>query len=265
MTVMLIQGDCLDVLSNMTDKECAEIDLVFADLPYGSTQCRWDTPIPLNALWSSLYRIRRLGVPVILFAQTPFDKVLGASNIQELRYEWIWEKTHPTGHLNSKKMPMKAHENILVFGDEELLHENILVFGKTPVYNPQKTKGHKRKTSTKRFANGTHNQSEVYGDQIKDVSYDSTERYPRSVLIFPSDKQTSKLHPTQKPVALCEYIIKTYTNEGGTVLDFCMGSGTTGIACLNTGRSFVGIENDTDIFYVAKKRIDEHVIKGTAL
>lgn len=250
MRVELIHGDCLDVFPE------GYVDLVFSDLPYGSTQCRWDTQIDLNDFWMNIANLGN--IPTILFAQTPFDKILGASNIERLRYEWIWEKTHPTGHLNAKKMPMKAHENILIFGEEELLHENILVFNPTPTYNPQKTKGHKRKTSVKRFKNGSHNQSEVYGDQVKDVSYDSTERYPRSVLIFPSDKQTCKLHPTQKPVAICEYIIKTYTNEGDTVLDPCMGSGTTGIACLNTGRNFIGIEKDKAIFDIAQERISNH-------
>lgn len=240
MSLQLLHGDCFYQLQFVD----ADVDLIFIDLPYGSTGCRWDTRINLNNMWLVLECLFP-NTPVIAFAQTPFDKVLGASNIQDLRYEWIWEKTHPTGHLNAKKMPMKAHENILVFG-------------KTAVYNPQKTTGHKRKTATKRFGNGTRLQSEVYGDEVKDVSYDSTERYPRSVQVFASDKQKSKLHPTQKPVGVCEYIIKTYTNEVDTVLDFCMGAGTTGIACLNLNRNFIGIDNDKKNFDIAQERISNH-------
>ena len=238
-----MQGDCLYQLQFVD----SPVDLIFIDLPYGTTQCRWDTRINLNNMWLVLEHLFP-DTPVIAFAQTPFDKVLGVSNIEDLRYEWIWEKTHPTGHFNAKKMPMKAHENVLVFG-------------KALVYNPQKTTGHKRKTATKRFGNGTRLQSEVYGAETKDVTYDSTERYPRSVQVFSSDKQTSKLHPTQKPVTACEYFIKTYTNEGDTVLDFCMGSGTAAIACLNTGRNFIGIEKDEAIFYIAQERISNHISK----
>jgi len=237
MTVCLIHGDCLDQLQ-FTDY----IDLYISDIPYGITNCRWDTPVDLDKLWQLLDPSK---TPVILFAQTPFDKILGASNIKHLRYEWIWQKTHATGHLNSKKMPMKAHENILVFG-------------KTPTYNPQMTHNHIRKIATKRFDGGNKLQSEIYGKEVKDYSYDSTSRYPRDIQTFSTDKQKSNLHPTQKPVALMEYLIKTYTNEGDMVVDFCMGSGTTGIACLNTGRNFIGIEKDKDIFNIAQHRILSH-------
>jgi site-specific DNA-methyltransferase (adenine-specific) len=217
------------------------VDMVLADLPYGSTRCAWDTALPFEPLWAAYRRICR--GPVVLFAQTPFDKVLGASNLKGLRYEWIWEKSHPTGHLNAKKMPMKAHENILVFYDQQ------------PTYNPIKTQGHARKVATKRA-----DLTPVYGAQkFAPLPYDSTERYPRSVLQFPSDKQRSKLHRTQKPVALCEYLIRTYTDPGATVLDNCMGSGTTGVACQNTGRNFIGIENDPAIFAIAERRLQERL------
>lgn len=239
-------GDCLDVLAEMPDKS---VDMVLCDLPYGTTNCRWDTPLDLKALWTQYDRICKGAV--VLFAQTPFDKVLGASNISNLRYEWIWEKSHATGHLNAKKMPMKAHENILVF------------YRKLPTYKPIMTQGHKRKTAVKRGDIST-----VYGKQkIDSIAYDSTERYPRSVIRFPSDKQRMTLHDTQKPEALCEYLIRTYSNTGDTVLDNCMGSGTTGVACLNTQRSFIGIEIDKDIFAVAEKRIDEtrrHILQRKA-
>lgn len=229
----LFHGDCFDVLPTL---DAQSIDMVLADLPYGTTQCAWDTELPLADLWSHYRRVCR--GPVVLFAQTPFDKVLGSSNIRSLRYEWIWEKTNATGHLNAKKAPMKAHENILVFYDRQ------------PTYNPIKTTGHARKTAV--FKN--RNQTPVYGAQVAGDSYDSTERYPRSVLVFPSDKQVERFHPTQKPVALCEYLIKTYTNPGAIVLDNCMGSGTTGVAALRSDRSFVGIERDPKYFEVAQCR-----------
>lgn len=232
----LMQGDCLELMKSIPD---ASVDMILCDLPYGTTACKWDSVIPFDALWEQYERIC-IG-PIVLTAQTPFDKVLGASNIKLLKYEWVWEKTHPTGYLNAKRAPMKAHENVLVF------------YKRQPIYNPIKTIGHKRKTATKR-----HDFAETYGKQTFDeLPYDSTERYPRSVLVFPSDKQTSKLHPTQKPVALMEYLIRTYTNEGMTVLDNCMGSGTTGVACANTGRNFIGIEMDEKYFQIAKDRIQK--------
>lgn len=234
MQLSLYMADCFDVLPTLED---ASVDLVLADLPYGTTQCAWDTELPLDQLWAEYRRICR--GPVVLFAQTPFDKLLGASNIARLKYEWIWEKTHPTGHLNAKKMPMKAHENVLVFYD------------RAPTYNPIKTAGHVRKTATKR-----RDATPVYGSQkFEALPYDSTERYPRSVIQFASDKQRENLHPTQKPVALCDYLIRTYTNPGDMVLDNCMGSGTTGVAALRAGRRFTGIERNPDYFMIAQPRI----------
>ena len=232
--IALHLGDCLDVMPTLADQS---VDLVLADLPYGTTRCSWDSVIPLEPLWAEYRRICR--GPIILFAQTPFDKVLGASNLPMLRYEWIWEKTNATGHLNAKKAPMKAHENVLIF------------YRRQPTYNPQKTFGHVRKTATKRG-----DDSPVYGKQVLDGQvYDSTERYPRSVQTFASDKQKSKLHNTQKPLDLCAYFIRTYSNPGDVVLDNCMGSGTTGHACLNEGRSFIGIEKVPEIFATASARL----------
>lgn len=237
----LYLGDCFDVMPSLQP-----VDMVLADLPYGTTQCRWDSHMPLERLWAEYRRICR--GPVLLFAQTPFDKLLGASNIASLRYEWIWEKTHPTGHLNAKKAPMKAHENVLVFYDRQ------------PTYNPIKTSGHVRKTAVKR-----QDDTPIYGRQEFDpLPYDSTERYPRSVLTFPSDKQRQALHPTQKPVALCEYLIRTYTNEGDTVLDNCFGSGTAGVAALQAGRKFVGIEREPDYFQTGVDRMNALFTKRAA-
>ena len=217
-------------------------DFLFTDLPYGTTNCRWDTPIDLNRFWHEAKRVVRKGGCKALFAQTPFDKILGCSNLNELRYEWIWEKTQATGHLNAKKMPMKAHENILIFYDH------------LPTYNPQITHGHERKVSTAAHKRNCRT-GEVYHGYGK-TGYDSTDRYPRDVLRGPSDKQKSCLHATQKPIWLCEQMILTYTNPEDTVLDCCMGSGSIGVACLQNARKYIGMENDLAIFEVAKSRLE---------
>ena len=236
--IKLYYGDCLDILPNI---ESASINLILADMPYGTTKCKWDSCIPLEPLWEQVERIAVPRAAIILTAQTPFDKVLGASNLEMLRYEWIWEKGNATGFLNSKKMPLKAHENVLVF------------YKKLPTYNPQFTHGHPRKQSKRKTVN-----SECYGKALQLVEYDSTDRYPRSVQFFSSDKQKSNLHESQKPLAMMEYMVKTYSNPGDTVLDFCMGSGTTGAACLNTGRNFIGIEKGKEQYLTARNRLFNH-------
>lgn len=236
----LLFGDCLEVMRSIEDNS---VDFLFTDLPYGTTNCRWDTPINLERFWREAKRVVRPGGCKAIFAQTPFDKVLGMSNLQELRYEWIWEKTQATGHLNAKKMPMKAHENILIFYD------------RLPTYNPQITHGHERKISTREHKKNCRI-GEVYHDYGK-TTYDSTDRYPRDVLRGPSDKQKCCLHPTQKPVWLCEQIVLTYTNLGDVVLDCCMGSGSIGVASLKNGRKYIGIENDKTIFEIARRRLEE--------
>lgn len=231
----LKNGDCLELLKAVPDNS---VDLVCADMPYGTTQCKWDTTIDLDRLWVELKRITKERAAIVLFAQTPFDKVLGCSNLQMLKYEWIWEKNNATGFFNAKKMPMKAHENVLVF------------YKKLPVYNAQKTTGHPRKRAGRKGC-----KSECYGKEVKKTHYDSTERYPRSVQKFASDKYQQNLHPTQKPVSLLEYIVKTYSNEHDHVLDFCMGSGTAGVAAINLNRRFTGFELDVEYFGTAEKRI----------
>lgn len=238
--IELWNGDCLELMNNIPDKS---IDMILSDLPYGTTHCKWDSVLPLEELWKQYCRIAKENAAIVLFAQTPFDKVLGSSNLKMLRYEWIWEKTQATGHLNAKKMPMKAHENILVF------------YKKLPIYNPQITKGHTPIHSYTKYVS-TQNNTEIYGKMSREISDGGeTTRYPRSVLTFSSDKQKCYLHPTQKPLALCEYMIKTYTNEGNLVLDNCMGSGTTGLACKNLHRRFIGIEKEKKYFEIAKERI----------
>lgn len=236
----LLEGDCLEWMEFLP---AGSVDLILADLPYGTTNAPWDSVIPLDRLWTCYRRLARPGAAIVLLAQTPFDKVLGASNLAQLRYEWIWEKTNATGHLNAKRAPLKAHENVLVFYDRQ------------PTYNPVKTSGHPRKQSR-----GGGRQSELYGEhKTAGRHYDSTERFPRSVLTFASDKQTSNLHPTQKPVELMRYLIRTYSNPGDLVLDNVMGSGTTGVAAVREGRRFLGIEKDPGYFAAASARIEsEH-------
>lgn len=233
----LIQGDCLELMKNIPDKS---IDMILCDLPYETTRNRWDKMIDLEKLWEQYERIIKDNGAIVLFAQTPFDKVLGVSNLKLLRYEWIWEKTTATGHLNAKKMPMKAHENILVF------------YKKLPKYNPIKTTGHTPVHAyTKHQDDGSN-----YGKTKAGISGGgSTERYPRSVQKFKTDKQKEALHPTQKPVELLEYLIKTYTDENEVVLDNCMGSGSTGVACLKTNRRFIGMELNEEYFEIAQTRI----------
>ena len=241
----LWQGDCLELMNDIPDKS---VDMIFTDLPYGTTHCKWDSIIPLDELWIHYKRIIKDNGAILLFAQTPFDKVLGSSNLQMLKYEWIWEKTQATGHLNAKKMPMKAHENILVF------------YKKLPTYNPQMTEGHTPIHSYTKYIS-TQNNTEIYGRMNREISGGGeTTRYPRSVLTFASDKQTCYLHPTQKPLALCEYMVKTYTNEGDLVLDSCMGSGTCGVAAKKLGRKFIGIELESQYFDIAQKRIQDIVV-----
>lgn len=236
-------GDCLDVLPYFPDKI---FDTIIADLPFGTTKCAWDSQIDLNLLWIQYKRLIKDNGAIVLFAQTPFDKVLGSSNLPWLRYEWIWEKTQATGFYNAKKCPMKAHENILVF------------YKKLPTYNPQKTTGHKPINSYTKKAEVC-NKTAVYGKVKKDVSGGGeTDRYPRSVIKFPSDKQKNKLDgtifSTQKPLALMEYLVKTYSNEGELILDNCAGSFQTKIACRNLNRNYIMIEKDIEIFEKYSKR-----------
>ena len=247
----LICGDCLDILPSIPDKS---IDMVFADMPYGTTQNTWDCLIPLEPLWAQLHRVTKKNGCIALWAQAPFSHVLAVSNLKNYRYEWVIEKTNATGHLNAKRMPMKAHEVIQVFAELEDSPETIQIFyEKLPCYNPQKTTGHEPVHS---YTHHTDSGS-CYGKTKSGLSGGgSTERYPRDVLFFKWDKQTLKLHSTQKPLEPTKYMIETYTNEGDVVLDFCMGSNTTGVACKELGRRFIGIEKDEEIFCIGKNRWD---------
>ena len=231
----LMLGDCLD---RMKEIESGTVDMILCDLPYGTTCCSWDAVIPFEPLWAEYERVIKPNGAIILFGAHPFTAVLACSNLKLFRYEWIWEKPSATGFMNAKKQPLRAHENALVF------------YKAQPTYNPQKTYGHERKTAKRKDIGSEH-----YGKQVKIQAYDSSERYPRSVQVFSSDKQKQAFHPTQKPVALCEFLIRTYTNDGEMVLDNTMGSGTTGVACVNTGRKFIGIEKEAKYFDVAVERI----------
>ena len=232
----LWQGDCLELMKNIPD---GSVDMVLCDLPYGTTRNKWDSIIPLDSLWKEYKRVVKKNGAIVLFAQTPFDKILGASNLDMLKYEWIWEKSQGTGHLNAKKMPMKSHENILVF------------YKKLPTYNPQWGEGkpYRCKSSVHSFNYG----KQKYGTE----TVSDGKRYPLDCLKINRTEKDRHLHPTQKPVELLEYLIKTYTNDGETVLDNCMGSGSTGVACVNTNRHFIGIELDEGYFNIARKRIEE--------
>lgn len=226
--------DCLEGMKRISDKS---IDMILCDLPYGTTRNKWDSIIPLDKLREQYNRIIKDNGVIVLTAQTPFDKVLGISNIANLRYEWIWEKDSGTGFLNAKKMPLKSHENILVF------------YKKLPAYNPQMREGFKPYTTKK----GHHGSN--YGEDKGAITSSNGTRYPITSLKFNRDKD--KLHPTQKPVALFEYLIQTYTNEGDIVLDNCIGSGTTAVAAINTNRQFIGFEKEKEYFDVAIERIEK--------
>ena len=228
----LRQGDCLELMKDIPNKS---VDMILCDLPFGTTRNKWDSVLSLDKLWEQYDRIIKNDGAVVLFAQTPFDKVLGCSRINLLRYEWIWEKTEATGFLNAKKMPLKAHENILVF------------YKQLPKYNPQFGEGKPYRYKKENISSSNYGNSNGTS-----LIQNSGFRYPKSILCFKKDKG---FHPTQKPVELLEYLIKTYTHEGEIVLDNCMGSGSTGVACVNTNRNFIGMELDENYFNVASQRI----------
>jgi len=236
LSINLYNGDCLE---EMKDIPNGSVDLILTDPPYGTTACKWDSIIPLDEMWQELKRIIKPNGAVVLFAQTPFDKVLGCSNLKWLKYEWIWKKHQGTNPMMAKKSPMKCHENILVFYDKQ------------PTYIPQMWYG----SPYKGFC-GNKSLGEVYGENTKSKHRNNPDgtRYPLSVQKFSGSKEG--LHPTQKPVELMEYLIKTYTNENEIVLDFTMGSGTTGVACKNLNRNFIGMEKDETYFNIAKQRIE---------
>lgn len=234
----VILGDCLDVMSAIDDKS---VDLVLCDLPYGTTACKWDSIIPFEPLWEAYKRVLKPNGAVVLTASQPFTTVLAASNLKDFKYQWVWQKERPSNPQLAKYQPLKVHEDVLVFSLS------------THVYNPQglvEIPESDRKVHRPEKNSLGHCQRKPY--------VQTHTGYPKSIVAFPSERGH---HPTQKPVALMEYLIKTYTNEGDTVLDNTMGSGTTGVACVNTGRKFIGIERDENYFGIARNRIEESFTK----
>ena len=239
--MQLLHGDCLELMQNIPDKS---IDMILCDLPYGTTQCKWDSVIDLTLLWNQYSRIIKDNGAIALFSQPPFNAKLINSKIKWFRYEWIWEKPLCTGFLNANRMPLKAHENILIF------------YKHLPLYNPQKEKGkpyyylHSHPLSSENYRQGI-------GGFI--TNNPTGERFPKDVIKIKSvaTNKEKRYHPTQKPVELLEYLIKTYSNENDVILDNCMGSGSTGVACINTNRDFIGIEKDKYYFTVATERVNK--------
>lgn len=229
------QGNCLELMKNIPDKS---VNLILCDLPYGTTACKWDTIIPFEELWNEYKRIIKDNGAIILTASQPFTSALVMSNIKMFAYSLIWEKEQGVNFLLSKKQPLKVHEDILVF------------YKKQPHYNPIMTIG-------KPYISGRGNSGEVTGKVIKIQTKNNGQRYPKSIIKI--NRETG-LHPTQKPVALFEYLIKTYSNEKDLVLDNCIGSGTTAIACLRTNRNFIGIELSEEYCELAKKRLSQEVL-----
>lgn len=248
MTIKLLQGDCLELMKDIPD---GSIDMILCDLPYGTTACKWDSVIPFELLWEQYKRIIKANGAIVLFGSEPFASMLRISNLKQYRYDWTWDKVTARGHLVAKKRPMAQTESISVFYD------------KAATYNPQMVKRPPDKIEVRKTTE--YARTEIMGGiSNAPVNKVYDEWYPKTIItISNAGSSVKSVHPTQKPVALMEYLIKTYTNEGETVLDNCMGSGTTGIACLNTGRNFIGMEKDETYFHVAKNRIESCMIDET--
>jgi site-specific DNA-methyltransferase (adenine-specific) len=236
----ILLGDCLELMKDIPNNS---IDMILCDLPYGTTACKWDTIIPFEPLWEQYKRIIKDNGAIVLTASQPFTSALVMSNIKMFKYEWIWDKKIPSGMAYARFQPMRQHENILIFCK-----------GKT-VYNPQSIK------RTKPIKGGGMSKGETTNNQNL-IALKKTYEYKNPTTILVEDKiRKDSIHPTQKPVALFEYLIKTYTNENEIVLDNCAGSGTTAIACINTNRNYICIEKDLKYFEIMKRRIKDHLIQ----
>lgn len=245
--IRLMQGDCLERMAEIPD---GGVDMVLADPPYGTTACKWDTVIDLPLMWEQLKRVIKPNGAIVMTASQPFTSALVMSNPRWFKYSWAWIKNRPTGAQQARNRPMSKHEDICVFSAGGMGHKSQLGARRMP-YNPQGiVSTGKRKTVKEKGFHGRH-----IGARPNQVGneYDVFTGFPSTVLEYNKDEDHA--HPTQKPVALMEYLIRTYTHEGDTVLDFTMGSGSTGVACANTGRSFIGIELDPDYFAIAEQRI----------
>lgn len=241
----LMRGDCLELMPTIADNS---VDLILCDLPYGTTACAWDSVIPFEPLWAQYHRIAKPTATIVLTASQPFTTALIASNYDAFKYCLVWQKSRATGHVHAKNKPMKIHEDVCVFSKGTTVHASQSKTRMT--YNPQGLI--KKAIATVRKNGGTSDAVMGVRPSHRDVLQEF-ENYPNSVITAASESNT--VHPTQKPVALMEYLIRTYTNEGDTVLDNCMGSGTTGVACANTGRKFIGIERDDKYFDICCERI----------
>lgn len=233
--IQLLHGNCLELMKDIPDKS---VDMILCDLPYGTTACKWDTVIPFEPLWKQYNRIIKDRGAIVLFGSEPFSTELRHSNLKMFRYDWIWEKEQGANFMLCKYQPYKVHEIISVFSK------------KTHLYIPQMTSG-------KPYISGNGTSGDITGNVGKVQTKNDGTRYPRSIQRFPTDKSKGSFHPTQKPIALLEYLIKTYTNEGDIVLDNCMGSGSTGVACVNLNRDFIGIELKQEYFNIATERIND--------
>lgn len=245
----LAQGDCLELMKQIKDES---IDLILCDLPYGTSACKWDSVIPFEPMWEQYKRIIKLDGAIVLFGSEPFSSALRLSNLDMYKYDWKWEKPNGANFLNFKYQPAKVHEDIMVFGKSATSYSK----KGNMTYNPQMSEGKPYNQVSGKQKNDKNN-STVRSPIDQVVTKNDGTRYPRSIIKFALDKD--KLHPTQKPVALLEYLIKTYTDEGTWVLDNCMGSGSTGVACMNTNRNFIGFELNEDYFNIAKERIENAV------
>ena len=235
--IELHKGNCLEVMKSIPD---GSVDLILTDPPYGTTACKWDSVIDLTLMWEQLKRIIKPNGAIVMTASQPFTTILIHSNIKDFKYAWVWDKVKPSTGLHAKVMPLRSTEDIVVFGSGKIN------------YFPQMVQK-KLRVEEKNDSNG-----ETFGGaRVKRLHDNKGLGYPKNLLTLSNADQTGRVHPTQKPVALMEYLIKTYTNEGETVLDFTMGSGTTGVACCNLNRAFIGIEMDENYFNIASKRIAE--------
>lgn len=236
-----LHGDSLEVMRELPDDS---VDLVLCDPPYGTTNCKWDDVIPFDQMWKELLRLGKPNTAYVFTASQPFTSALVMSNPKMFKHDWVWDKVMSTGHLNAKRQPMRRHEDVLVF------------YKKPPTYNPQMWEGRPQHSEgKKRSAEG----SELYNSQTRDYEDKSgnTLKYPTTILVEQKIHSSKTIHPTQKPIGLFEYLVQTYSNEGDVVLDFAMGSGTTGVVCKNTNRSFIGIDQNLEYVEMAKGRIDE--------
>ena len=242
--MQLIKGDCLQEMANIPD---GSVDMVLCDLPYGTTACKWDSVIPFAPLWAAYRRVAKKNAAIVLTASQPFTSALTCSNLHGYKHRWVWDKVKPGSGLRAKYEPLRIVEDVLVFCDGKLS------------YFPQKVPK-KHRAEKKNDSNG-----EAFGGARVERYHDNGgEGFPKEIISVSNADQTGRVHPTQKPVALMEYLIRTYTNEGETVLDNTMGSGTTGVACVNTGRKFIGIERDDAYFEIAKDRIEKAFAKGAS-